>query len=481
MSFLNTVNLPKSTWVRWAIGFGCGLLLFVTISSQFRSSALEPTLPVLPQDAFIQVYFNHSQSATYTDPYRQIARTGDDLEARIIAAIGSAQTSIDVAVHEFTLPGIALALSQRRAAGVKVRIIVENTYSTPIAQRSLSAIAALDNHDRAKAEDLFAFVDINQDGRLSAEEIAQRDALSILAQGSIPVIDDTADGTKGSGLMHHKFMVVDSQTVITGSANWTMSGIHGDFSTPESRGNANSLLVINGAGLAQQFVKEFDLMWGDGPEGSEDSLFGLQKPERPPTMASTPGSVVEVQFSPTSKGQPWPTSVNGLIAKTLGQATQSIDMALFVFSDQPLSNQLMGLAQRGISIKALIDPSFAYQNYSEGLDMLGLSLPDHRCKFEAENLPWANPISTVGLPNLPRGDKLHHKFAVIDHRTVIIGSQNWSKAANHTNDENLLVIQNPTVAAHFEREFERLYEQAELGMTPHLQQKIQERRQQCGL
>jgi len=481
MSFLNTVNLPKSPWVRWAIGFGCGLLLFVTISSQFRSSALEPTLPPLPQDAFIQVYFNHSQAATYTDSYRQIARTGDDLEARIIAAIESAQTSIDVAVHEFTLPGIALALSQRQVAGVKVRIIVENTYSTPIAQRSLSAIAALDNHDRAKAEDLFAFVDINQDGRLSGEEIAQRDALSILAQASIPVIDDTADGTKGSGLMHHKFMVVDRQTVITGSANWTMSGIHGDFSALESRGNANSLLVINSAGLAQQFVKEFDLMWGDGPEGSENSLFGLQKPARPPVLASTPGSVVEVQFSPTSKGQPWATSVNGLITKTLGQATHSVDMALFVFSEQPISDHLMGLAQRGVSIKALIDSSFAYQNYSEGLDMLGLSLPDYRCKFEADNLPWANPISTVGLSDLPPGDKLHHKFAVIDHRIVIVGSQNWSKAANHTNDENLLVIHNPTVAAHFEREFERLYEQAELGMTPYLQKRIEERRQQCGL
>ena len=139
------MNLPKSPWVRWAIGFGCGLLLFVAISSQFRSSAIEPTLPPLPQDPSIQVYFNHNQAATYTDPYRQIARTGDDLEARIIAAIESAQTSIDVAVHEFTLPDIAIALSQRQAAGVRVRVIIENTYSTPIAQRSLNAIEALDS------------------------------------------------------------------------------------------------------------------------------------------------------------------------------------------------------------------------------------------------------------------------------------------------------------------------------------------------
>ena len=112
--------------------------------------------------------------------------------------------------------------------------------------------------------------------------------------------------------------------------------------------------------------------------------------------------------------------------------------------------------------------------------MLGLSLPDHRCTYEAQNAPWAEPISTVGLPDLPRGDKLHHKFAVIDHSTVIVGSQNWSKAANQTNDENLLVIHNPTVAAHFEREFQRLYQDATLGMTRRLQETITERRQRCG-
>lgn len=473
--------LPKSPWVRWAIGFGFGLLLFVGVSSQFRSSAYEPTLPPLPQDPFVQVYFNHSQAATYIDPYRQVSRAGDDLEAQIIASIESAKNSIVVAVHEFTLPDIALALSQRQAAGVDVRVVIENTYNIPIAQRDLTAIGSLDSRDRTKAEDLFAFVDINQDGHLSSEEIGQRDALSILAQANIPILDDTADGSKGSGLMHHKFMVIDQQTVITGSANWTMSGIHGDFTSRESRGNANSLLIINGPGLARQFAAEFELMWGDGPGGADDSLFGLQKPERSPVLASTPGSVIEVQFSPVSKSKPWSNSVNALIAKTLRQATQSIDMALFVFSEQPISDQLMELAQRGIPIKALIDPGFAYQNYSEGLDMLGLSLPDHRCKFEANNSPWTHPISTVGLPALPRGDKLHHKFAVIDHSVVIMGSQNWSKAANHTNDENLLVIRNPTVAAHFEREFDRLYDQAELGMTPYLQQRIEERRQQCGL
>ena len=55
----------------------------------------------------------------------------------------------------------------------------------------------------------------------------------------------------------------------------------------------------------------------------------------------------------------------------------------------------------------------------------------------------------MGTPRLSRGDKLHHKFAVIDGKTVITGSFNWSPAAAHTNDETLLVIHSPTLAAHF--------------------------------
>ncbi|HZG39095.1 MAG TPA: phospholipase D-like domain-containing protein, partial [Nodosilinea sp.] len=137
------------------------------------------------------------------------------------------------------------------------------------------------------------------------------------------------------------------------------------------------------------------------------------------------------------------------------------------------------VANRGVPIKTLIDPGFAYRSYSEGLDMLGVTLPDHTCKRD-DSVPWAIPITTVGVPALPPGDKLHHKFAVLDQNIVLVGSQNWSQAANNTNDENLLVIRNATVAAHFEREFQRLYDGADLGVTPQLQQIVAKQRAQCG-
>ena len=82
-----------------------------------------------------------------------------------------------------------------------------------------------------------------------------------------------------------------------------------------------------------------------------------------------------------------------------------------------------------------------------------------------ENPSWENPLK-----------ELHHKFAVIDNKTVITGSFNWSPFAAHTNDETLLVIHSPQLAIHFAREMDRLWESAELGITPHLQHKLDRQR-----
>jgi phosphatidylserine/phosphatidylglycerophosphate/cardiolipin synthase-like enzyme len=86
----------------------------------------------------------------------------------------------------------------------------------------------------------------------------------------------------------------------------------------------------------------------------------------------------------------------------------------------------------------------------------------------------------VGIPRLPGGDKLHHKFAVIDNRTVITGSFNWSPSAAHQNDEVLLVMESPLLAAHFTREMDRLWRGAELGINERLAHKLTANRRRCG-
>jgi phosphatidylserine/phosphatidylglycerophosphate/cardiolipin synthase-like enzyme len=75
-------------------------------------------------------------------------------------------------------------------------------------------------------------------------------------------------------------VIIDGRTLIVTSANFTTSDIHGDFSNPNSLGNANNLLKIDSPKLAALFTQEFNLMWGDGPRFLPDSKFGLKKPFR---------------------------------------------------------------------------------------------------------------------------------------------------------------------------------------------------------
>lgn len=52
--------------------------------------------------------------------------------------------------------------------------------------------------------------------------------------------------------MHHKFLIVDNDLVITGSTNWTMSAFFGNF---------DHLVVTNQHSLVRPFVDEFDRLW----------------------------------------------------------------------------------------------------------------------------------------------------------------------------------------------------------------------------
>uniref|UniRef100_A0A832M595 phospholipase D n=1 Tax=Oscillatoriales cyanobacterium SpSt-402 TaxID=2282168 RepID=A0A832M595_9CYAN len=432
----------------------------------------------LPQDEQIQVYMNQNLAASYTEPYRNQTRNGDNLEQVLIDAITSARSSVEIAVQELRLPGVAQALVNRHQAGIKVRVILENTYSRPYSQFTPDEVTRLPERERDRYQEARRLIDLNSDEQLSQDEINRRDALVILDNAQVPRIDDTADGSAGSNLMHHKFVVVDGQTVIVSSANLTTSDVHGDFKSQHSRGNANNLLKITSPELASLFIQEFNVMWGDGPGANLDSLFGVKKPFQPAQQLTIGTTPVAVQFSPTSQSMSWEQSSNGLIGRTLDKATQSIQMALFVFSDQTLVNLLEGVHQRGSAIQALIDPGFAYRSYSEALDMMGITLAEN-CKFEANNRPWKSAIATVGVPRMPPGDLLHHKFGLVDRHTVITGSHNWTDAANTGNDETVMVIYNPTVAAHYQREFERLYTGAILGIPPAVQKKASKVTQEC--
>jgi phosphatidylserine/phosphatidylglycerophosphate/cardiolipin synthase-like enzyme len=457
---------PQEFWCPpWRRGLG---LLAGLISLQLlagcgpapvqRSGAEEP-LPPLPEG--IELAFNHRGAGQYRSPISGQWRQGDDLEALILSSIDQAQQEILVAVQELSLPRVAAALVRRHQQGLRVRVVLENTYSQPWSEQHLHD---LNPHQRQRL--------------LLLRRLNQGDAVALLRRGGVPLLDDTADGSAGSGLMHHKFVVVDRRLVVTGSANFSPSCIHGDADAPQTRGNVNHLLRLRSPALAALFAREFETLWGDGPGGRPDSRFGLGKASGPAQRVLVGATPVEVLFAPHRRLDP----NHGLLwlERQLASVRRRLDMGLFVFSAQNLADALAVLRQRGVAIRLLADPGFAHRSFSEVLDLMGVAIPDRFCALEADNQRWQQPLQGVGIPRLARGDKLHHKFAVLDSRSVLTGSFNWSPSAAHQNDELLLRIDSPALARHFEAELDRLWRGAELGPSERLRRRQLRHWRRCG-
>src|SRR5258708_31469159 len=71
--------------------------------------------------------------------------------------------------------------------------------------------------------------------------------IGLISKNGIPVKMDMT-----SNHMHHKFMISDSRTVITGSYNWTNSA---------ARLNQENIIVTQEKEAIKSFVSEYDRLW----------------------------------------------------------------------------------------------------------------------------------------------------------------------------------------------------------------------------
>ncbi len=429
----------------------------------------------LTAQASIRSFFNNRDASNYQDPFRGMNRKGDDLEKAILEEMDKAKKSIYVAVQEIRLPAIAKKLVEKQAQGLDVRVVLENSYNhNVLAQpnRNGSEDSDPNSHESTRYRDLILLIDQNRDGKITREEMLERDAIFILQQARIPLIDDTEDGSAGSGLMHHKFVVIDENVTILSSANFTPSCIHGDVGVAGSRGNDNALMVVKSKPLNRLFAEEFNLLW--------TARFGIQKPFRGARTVTVSGKKITVQFSPSTRKVDWEMTTNGLIAKQIRSARVSVQAGLFVFSEQGIADAMKEVAPKA-NVSVVVESKFAYRYFSEVLDLLGVTIPNPNCVIPTDNNPWSPAIQTAGTVRNRAGDVLHHKFGVVDRKKTLFGSHNWSAAANDINDEFLVVVDDVVTAGEFSTEFNRLTRSAEWGVPYRIKQEVQRMREFCEL
>lgn len=152
------------------------------------------------------------------------------------------------------------------------------------------------------------------------------------------------------------------------------------------------------------------------------ALVGLQNTcrRRSPAPSSAP-SAIEVYFSPRG-------GCTEAIVRELGNAQSSVLVQAYSFTSVPIAKALVAAHQRGVRVEVVLDSSQKSGKYSE-----------------ADFLP------NMGIPTRLDGQHAiaHNKVMIIDNRVVITGSFNFTRSAETSNAENLLVIRDAVLAERY--------------------------------
>jgi phosphatidylserine/phosphatidylglycerophosphate/cardiolipin synthase-like enzyme len=141
------------------------------------------------------------------------------------------------------------------------------------------------------------------------------------------------------------------------------------------------------------------------------------------------GQNYKVAFSPDG-------GATDLIVEEILSAKKSVHMAAFTFTSFPIVHALQYVKAGGIDVKIVMD------------DMQKSSpiIPE----LAKEHIPYRfNSKYAI----------FHHKFMVIDGKTIETGSMNYTYSAEHKNAENVLIIEDAPFAAAYEKEFQRLWQE----------------------
>jgi phosphatidylserine/phosphatidylglycerophosphate/cardiolipin synthase-like enzyme len=243
------------------------------------------------------------------------------------------------------------------------------------------------------------------------------DAESLIGQlinAGIPVVSDDR-----SAFMHNKFMIMDSTTVWMGSWNYTIN---------DTYRNNNNALALRSRRVVEDYQAEFNEMF-------LNKQFGPRSPSNTPNVSFTQDGIpMQVYFASEDEVLP-------AIIATLHSARSSIRFMTFSYTDYDVAKEMLDRAAAGISVQGIFETTGSQTDASE-LTTLFCAGIDARQD--------GNPFV------------LHHKVFIVDNTTVITGSFNISTNATESNDENLVIITDPDLAALYTAEYNRRWQEAKI-------------------
>lgn len=186
------------------------------------------------------------------------------------------------------------------------------------------------------------------------------------------------------GLMHRKIVVIDKRLVFLGTANLTTTSL---------RHHANFVMGLDCAPLASYLIEP------------DSSRFRFEVKEQQG----------EIYLLPDPQGE----ALQHLL-ETIDSTKNSIHLAMFTLTHPKIAEALIRAQQRGVDVRVAIDYFTA--------------------KGASRKTVAALRESGIKIFLSQGRELLHHKWALLDNETLILGSANWTKAAFSKNADFLLFL-----------------------------------------
>ena len=347
--------------------------------------------------------------APFTSPdlniYFQSNRANVDNNAgsHLVQFIQAAKHSLDVAIYDLKE---ATVLSALKAASTKVRLRIRYDGGTGAKIGATSTTV---------------------DPKSPSGPFIKAASLSKFAQP----IHDT-----GRHLMHNKFIVRDGADVWTGSGNFTNGGLHLQD---------NNFLTIHGsAAAAAAYANDFEALTKAGHVKTHTSGASGK-----PASFNLGTAKVTLYFSTqVIEGE----TIEMAVIKALAGAKKVRVIAMLV-SDQGILQALHAL--KAVDIKGIVDPHEMKQVMKPPKGQS--KIPPFLFWF-ANGDPRFVAAPSHAFSKNDKNDFMHNKVLIIDDKTVVTGSYNFSENAE-LNDENMLIMESPNVAAAYTAYFDALFAQ----------------------
>lgn len=149
-----------------------------------------------------------------------------------------------------------------------------------------------------------------------------------------------------------------------------------------------------------------------------------------PATSDTTSSSTSIDYAFTSQGQ----DAEGMVVNAINDATTSIDLAMYNLSRGKIIHALEEAKQRGVQVRIISDQS----------------------KASTADL---QPLLDAGIPikiNTFDG-KMHEKLMLVDGKTALTGSFNYTKASSEENDEVIIAIHDQALVGKWVTVFDQMW------------------------